>query len=370
MARDQVIFERTIAEALRRAKLLFSPSVGHASTSAPGLVPVSPGDATQFLNGDTTPAYAAVKDSDLATSDVTTNNVTSTKHGFAPKPPADATKFLNGAATPAFAQVKDSDLSTSDITTNNVSTTKHGFAPKLPNDATKFLDGTGAYSVPAGGGGGGGAVWATEDSRVAPASANALDDEFEGAAGAAIAAAWTAVNATGATAVLDGKGRVIVTSNATAGTNINACVKTAPAAPWTIYTRCSLANSASTPHSGLVVRKSSTGNLLTFGPVVSSLLTTQLQLLRWNSVTSFSSTLQSPTLPQVYWPTYYKIHNDGTTLTFSVSFIGTEPSHWIAIGTDALASFIGSVDQIGIFVDAQNASVAGVSLHEFFRVTA
>lgn len=62
--------------------------------------------------------------------------------------PNDATKFLNGAIPPAFAKVKDSDLSTSDITTNNVSTVKHGFAPKAPNDATKYLDGTGAYSVP------------------------------------------------------------------------------------------------------------------------------------------------------------------------------------------------------------------------------
>lgn len=51
--------------------------------------------------------------------------------------------------------VTDAQLSTSDITTNNVSTSKHGFAPKLPNDATKYLDGTGAYSVPAGGGGSG-----------------------------------------------------------------------------------------------------------------------------------------------------------------------------------------------------------------------
>lgn len=44
----------------------------------------------------------------------------------------------------------DANLSTSDITTNDVSTTKHGFAPKAPNDATKYLDGSGAYSVPAG----------------------------------------------------------------------------------------------------------------------------------------------------------------------------------------------------------------------------
>lgn len=40
-----------------------------------------------------------------------------------------------------------------DVTTLNVSTSKHGLTPKLPNDATKYLDGTGLYSVPSGGGG-------------------------------------------------------------------------------------------------------------------------------------------------------------------------------------------------------------------------
>lgn len=50
--------------------------------------------------------------------------------------------------------VTDANLSTSDVTTNDVSITKHGFAPKAPNDATKYLDGTGAWSIPAGGGGG------------------------------------------------------------------------------------------------------------------------------------------------------------------------------------------------------------------------
>jgi hypothetical protein len=51
--------------------------------------------------------------------------------------------------------LSDATLSTSDITTNNVSTTKHGFVPKAPNVATQFLDGTGAWSTPAGTGGGG-----------------------------------------------------------------------------------------------------------------------------------------------------------------------------------------------------------------------
>ena len=44
--------------------------------------------------------------------------------------------------------VNDASLVTTDITTNNVSITKHGFAPKAPNDVTKFLNGAGAYTQP------------------------------------------------------------------------------------------------------------------------------------------------------------------------------------------------------------------------------
>ncbi len=115
-----------------------------------GFAPKSPGDPTQYLNGDVTPTWAFVRDSHLLLTDITTNNVTGGQHGFAPRSPSDATKFLNGAVTPAFAQVKDSDLSTSDVTTNDVSSTKHGFAPKSPADSTQFLNGaaTPAYASP------------------------------------------------------------------------------------------------------------------------------------------------------------------------------------------------------------------------------
>lgn len=44
--------------------------------------------------------------------------------------------------------VDDDQITLTDVTTNNVSTTKHGFAPKAPDDAAKKLDGTGAYSLP------------------------------------------------------------------------------------------------------------------------------------------------------------------------------------------------------------------------------
>lgn len=97
---------------------------------------------------------ATVAESNQTLTDITTNDVTSTKHGYAPKSPADATKFLNGAATPDYALVKDSDLSSSDVTTNNATTAKHGFLKKLSNVATEYMDGTGNWSTPAGGGGG------------------------------------------------------------------------------------------------------------------------------------------------------------------------------------------------------------------------
>src|SRR5579863_956829 len=90
----------------------------------------------------------------------TTNNVTSTAHGLAPISPADATKFLNGALTPDYAQVKDSDLATTNVTTNNVTIAKHGFCPILPNDVTKFFNGIGGWTVPGGGMSIGGAVTA------------------------------------------------------------------------------------------------------------------------------------------------------------------------------------------------------------------
>ena len=48
--------------------------------------------------------------------------------------------------------ISDATLTTSDITTNNVSITKHGFAPKAPNDTTQFLRGDGTWATPSAGG--------------------------------------------------------------------------------------------------------------------------------------------------------------------------------------------------------------------------
>ena len=45
----------------------------------------------------------------------------------------------------------DATIATTDVTTNNVSTTKHGWTPKAPNDTSKFLRGDGTWATTPGG---------------------------------------------------------------------------------------------------------------------------------------------------------------------------------------------------------------------------
>jgi len=63
--------------------------------------------------------------------------------------PDSRTITINGTTSDLTANrtytVTDANLSTSDITTNNVSTSKHGFAPKAPNDIGQFLSGDGTW---------------------------------------------------------------------------------------------------------------------------------------------------------------------------------------------------------------------------------
>jgi hypothetical protein len=61
-------------------------------------------------------------------------------------------KFLRqvSSGTATFEEVADADLSTSDITTNNVTTAKHGFLPKAPNDSMQFYRGNAAWDRPQG----------------------------------------------------------------------------------------------------------------------------------------------------------------------------------------------------------------------------
>lgn len=107
------------------------------------LYPSGSGTSSGTNTGDQT-------DATVTFTDITTNDVTSTKHGYASKSPGDNTKFLRGGATPDWAVppvTTDATITTTDITTNDVSTSKHGFTPKAPNDTAKYLRGDGAWAT-------------------------------------------------------------------------------------------------------------------------------------------------------------------------------------------------------------------------------
>lgn len=120
-----------------KSPTLITPTLGVATaTSINGLTITSSTGTFSLTNAKTfsvlkTMSFTAVDDTGVYTLPTGTKTLVAT----------DVTT-LSSLALP------ESQLTFTDITTNNVSTSKHGFAPKAPNDATKYLDGTGNYSVP------------------------------------------------------------------------------------------------------------------------------------------------------------------------------------------------------------------------------
>lgn len=307
----------------------------------------APSDSTKFLNGAGPPAWANVKDSDLALSDIVGNNVTNLLHGFAPKTLSDATKFLNGAASPTYAQVKDSDLSTSDITTNNATTAKHGFVPKLPNDATKYYDGTGAYSTPAGGGGGGGGL-------------------IDMSAGVPLASAFSLINIGGATLVDSSptKKALIFTVPTVTGTNHRIISKAKPSTPYRVAAmiKPAIAPAAAAFIVYLGFRNTTTGHFEGVGILISA-AAPKLEIDSYTSPTAFNTTpLAASFFPEAGdW--MLGIRDDGTNHFYEFSADGVQ---WATLLTAANSGWFvnasSTYDAVAVDVGNNAAGTAIVSL--------
>lgn len=137
--------------------------VGGGSGATP--TPLAAGTSTQVLHGNASgsPTWSAVSLSADVTGTLAVTNggtgsatalvgssiMVSNGSAIVQGPTGTTTLVLHGNASgqPSYSAVVEADMSLSDVTTLNVSTTKHGFVPKAPNDTTKFLRGDATWST-------------------------------------------------------------------------------------------------------------------------------------------------------------------------------------------------------------------------------
>lgn len=101
------------------------------------------------LDGSDASAFAAASHTHAA-SDVVSGQLTLARGGTAADLSATGPGFLkqaSGGATITLAYQTEAETTFTDITTNNVSTSKHGYVPKAPNDTAKLLDGSGSWAT-------------------------------------------------------------------------------------------------------------------------------------------------------------------------------------------------------------------------------
>ena len=105
---------------------------------------------------------------------------------------------------------------------------------------------------------------------------------------------------------------------------------------------------------GLGVRNSSNGKIMSIAKV---LLGTgnALEVDKWTSLTAFSANAASQAaslyseIPSRLW---LRIAGNGTNVTFYYSANGSD---WQQLFTETIATFLGSIDQVGLFIDQENS---------------
>src|ERR1039458_802700 len=91
--------------------------------------------------------HALSADVTLSKSDVGLGNVDNSSDTTKNSAAVTLTNKTIAGGSNTISGITEAMQSTSDVTTLNVSTSKHGYAPKAPNDTTKFLRGDGSWNA-------------------------------------------------------------------------------------------------------------------------------------------------------------------------------------------------------------------------------
>jgi hypothetical protein len=129
-------------------------------------------------------------------------------------------------------------------------------------------------------------------------------------------------------------------NNVSGQDNVRACVKSISGSSWTVIARVRVCHRAiNFCTGGLVLRDSSSGKMIQFGYD-----TTILNIIRWNSQSSYSAAAWTSNSYMPQGPEWFKITYDGTDLRFWISQNGT---HWMLVYTESATAFLAAVDQVG-----------------------
>lgn len=208
--------------------------------------------------------------------------------------------------------------------------------PVVTVDATGRVTSVTTAAVTGGGGGG------------------AAQHQYECFGSLAAAASFTGVN-TSVTSLTDGTVGMIAKWTSTGPNTLEIWKKAAPSTPYNIYMRFQPLLLGVNDQVGMCVRNSSNGKVVTWGANYSSPAVVSSQ--NWTNATTFSSSVYSSGNVPLWFPPWLRIENDGTNLKFYVSWDG---NLWAQQTTATLASFIGTADEIGIFIVPQHATSAWI----------
>jgi hypothetical protein len=177
----------------------------------------------------------------------------------------------------------------------------------------------------------------------------------------------TTVNGTGCTTTAtDVTGKGLAIKLVTGAQRASARVKASPSLPFTITGRCTFWPGLSNTEvgAGIILRNSANGRIISLNTAHNS---DAFNLQTWSDISTFNSNIaSSPNIPpSSNIRPYYAMHVDAAS---NVSgYYSMDGAQWELLGTTTIASYLGGLDQIGIWSFGTSGALNIYSLWEFYR---